>query len=116
MFYVAFIKHLNLCICLSAHLPLLARLKYSKRLQEIGQEVDTTLMSDVEKVIRRGRITVIEYLFMEGIVTSLSNPGGAKGVLDDALASMGVAEFVQDDINGVIWSFTSTVLQGNKLV
>ena len=39
-------------------------------MKELKQEGDGTLLSDVGKSIKRGRTTVIEHLFLEGLVMS----------------------------------------------
>ncbi len=84
-------------------------------MKELKQEGDGTLLSDVGKSIKRGRTTVIEYLFLEGLVLSHTNLPGAKDKVDTAVTSMDTAELTQEDINSNIWSFSSSVLQGQPL-
>ena len=79
-------------------------------------EVGTTLLGTIKEAIKRGRITVIEFMFMEGLVAAgVKKSKDAKTFVDNAVTQMDGAELVQDDIDATIWNFGAMVLQGKPL-
>ena len=85
------------------------------RVKEVLDSVDDTRLSQDTSSITGGRKTVLEYMFLEGLVQSFACAKGAIDKLDVAVSAMEKANMVQSDIHGAIWSFTSQVMKGGKL-
>ena len=77
---------------------------------------DDKLVKSVNDAIAKGRATVIEMMLLEGLVTSLTNHGGAVTSLNTDIQSLSEASLTQSDINATLWRFVSLVLKGQKRV
>ncbi len=98
--------------------PSLARMRYIQRFEELKEEVDSNALEQIEKSIKRGRVTAIEFMFMEGLVAAgLKKFSDAKALVDSAVTQMDAAKppLVQEDIDSNIWNFGAMVLLGKEL-
>ncbi len=92
-----------------------AQTKYTKRIKEVSGTEDAELMSSVDTAVPRGRQTIVEFNFMEGLVQSMTNPAAARPLLNQTISSMDSAKLLQSDIEPTIWGFVGRVLRGDPL-
>jgi hypothetical protein len=102
---------------LSNDYALQARLRYKHRTTDVGHKSDDQFVSDAEKLIERGRLTVVEYMLMAGLIETVKNPKHGKTTLDEAISNLeAIKTLKQSDVNDVLWHFSSKALRGEKLV
>ena len=102
---------------LSNDYALQARLWYKHRTTDVGHKPDDQFVSDAEELIERGRLTVVEYMLMAGLIETVKNPKHGKTTLDEAIANLeAIKTLKQSDVNDVLWHFSSEALRGEKLV
>ena len=68
----------------------------------------------VHKTIKRARVTVVEYMYMEELVAAgvKKSKQDGKNIIDDAVTQTEQAQLAPGDIDANIWSFSAKVLQG----
>ena len=90
--------------------------KYNGRLAEFSVKGDEELAGQASQVIKLGRRTIFELMFLEGCFVSLSNKDGAVVLLNTHISSMDTQKVSQEDIEANLWQYVSRVLKGDTLM
>ena len=61
-------------------------------------------------------MTIIELMFLEGVVTSLRNPSQAITSLNEHINFLEQSKNEVSDMHPCLWRFASMVLRGEKVV
>ena len=78
-------------------------------------EVDPKKTEAVKQMLKRARLTIMEFSFLSSLVLSLTDSGTAKDLLDTDICMLEKAQLATTDLHPAIWFFTGLVVKGGSL-
>jgi len=88
---------------------------HAMRLKSFQQELDKDKRGEIDGLLTKARLTVIELDFMTACIKSLSLPGAAKADVNKAIEMLGKAEIPSTDVDPSLWGFVAVVLRSESL-
>ena len=85
------------------------------RLKSFQQELDKDKRGEIDGLLTKARLTVIELDFKTACIKSLSLPGAAKADANKTIEMLGKAEIPSTDVDPSLWGFVAVVLQSESL-
>ena len=78
-------------------------------------DVDPKTTEDVKQMLKRARLTILEFSFLPSLVLSLTVSGTAKDLLDTDICMLAKAQLATTDLHPAIWFFIGLVVKGGNL-
>ena len=95
-----------------------ARATFENRLKDLSVQKCKQMIDSIEaatSAIKRARITLVEFLLLEGCIASIKD-AEAKDRVNEYIKSMGAAELTVSDLHQGLWVFVGQVLGGQNLL